>query len=211
MNSHFPIYKYQTSQASSSPLPCPQLPRVSQAMPGGFVVLALFQIVDLDRVGDCTVPLWFWGGFLGFFPSKPMHNYPRLTGTVLGIGSFPVVPCSYGKRDEHLFGQMTITLHFFFVLFSFFLAPSFLQSVGSSLDGKHWGIGSPTNVPHVLMSITRAHCRLADLPTFLFTVPMSLLYQALGFMLYVVHTVPWVKSDSRLPIGTKLGKVPEAS
>ena len=35
-------------------------------MPGGFLVLALFQIVDLDRVVDCTVPLWF---FI-YFPLK---------------------------------------------------------------------------------------------------------------------------------------------
>ena len=57
-----------------------------------------------------------------------MHNYPRLTGTVLGIGSFPVVPCSHDKRDEHLFGQMTTTLHFFSSLFwggFFWLLPFF--------------------------------------------------------------------------------------
>ncbi len=123
LNSHFPIYKYQTSQASSS-----LLPRGLTDNARGLLALALFQIVDLDHFVDVSLTFFF----------LPMHTYyPRLTGTVLGIGSFPVVPCRQDKRDEHLFGQMTTTLQFFYSLL-FFLAPSFLQSAGSSSDGKHW-------------------------------------------------------------------------
>ena len=100
-------------------------------MPGG--LLALSRLISNRRSGP--LGRQYVSGFL--FLARAC--YPKLTGTVLGIGSFPVVSCRDDKRDERLFGRMTTNLQFFFSSLFSFLAPSFLQSAGFSSDGQALG------------------------------------------------------------------------